>query len=201
MNLAEFSAMLRERARQRGLKLSTSEERLLSYFELTRRWNATINLTSLPLDSPTAETFDRLLIEPLVAAAELSLVEGPWFDLGSGGGSPAIPMKLALPHLTLTMVESKERKAAFLREVVRTLALSDTTVENLRFEALRQRTALAESAGLITVRAVKLDAEILDLCRFLLRPAGVLQTFGSAADQLAGFTFDAKAGYFSRCST
>ena len=35
-------------------------------------------------------------------------------DVGSGGGSPAIPLKLALPRLRLTMVEAKARKSAFL---------------------------------------------------------------------------------------
>ena len=51
----------------------------------------------------------------------------PWptrlMDIGSGGGSPAIPLKLALPHLHLTMVEAKVRKSAFLREASRQLEL------------------------------------------------------------------------------
>ena len=42
-------------------------------------------------------------------------------DIGSGGGSPAIPFKLAVPRLGLTMVEAKARKSAFLREAVRQL--------------------------------------------------------------------------------
>ena len=47
-----------------------------------------------------------------------------WFDIGSGGGSPAIPLKLARPTLPLPMVESKTRKAVFLREAVRALGLA-----------------------------------------------------------------------------
>ena len=44
-------------------------------------------------------------------------------DVGSGGGSPAIPLKLAVPRLSLTMVEAKARKSAFLREAIRHLGL------------------------------------------------------------------------------
>ena len=55
-------------------------------------------------------------------------------DLGSGGGSPAIPLKIARQALKLTMIESKERKSMFLREAIRTLGLADSSVENDRFE-------------------------------------------------------------------
>ena len=50
-------------------------------------------------------------------------------DIGSGGGSPAIPLKLATPGSALTMVEVKARKSAFLREAIRQLGLTDTQVE------------------------------------------------------------------------
>jgi 16S rRNA G527 N7-methylase RsmG len=44
---------------------------LEAYFELLTHWNARINLTALPLDPPTDETFDRLLVEPLAAAKQI----------------------------------------------------------------------------------------------------------------------------------
>ena len=46
-------------------------------------------------------------------------------DIGSGGGSPAIPLKLAAPRIKLWMVESKTRKSAFLREAIRQLDLRE----------------------------------------------------------------------------
>ena len=48
-------------------------------------------------------------------------------DVGSGGGSPAIPLKLAAPAVALTMVEVKARKSAFLREAIRQLELDSTS--------------------------------------------------------------------------
>ena len=89
-------------------------EPLEAYFQLLTQWNAKINLTALPLDPPTDETFDRLLVEPLAASKQIPThTPSVWFDLGSGGGSPAIPLKIARPALRLTMIESKERKSAF----------------------------------------------------------------------------------------
>ena len=69
------------------------------------------------------ETFDRLLIEPLIASRYLPSTDCSVIDVGSGGGSPAIPLKLAMPGISLRMVESKTRKAAFLREAVRRLVV------------------------------------------------------------------------------
>ena len=204
MNLAEFSAQLHSRARRSSVEhlLKGIEEPLYRYVELLRRWNATINLTALSLDPITPDTFDRLLIEPLAVATRLADVRGPWFDLGSGGGSPAIPIKVVLPHLDLTMVEARERKAAFLREAVRALGLGGTSVETLRFEALRKRAEFAGSAGLITVRAVRMDEEFQELCAYLLRDHGILVPIGCSGVELQGFTFDSETEFFRRkCST
>ncbi len=89
-----------------------------------------------PVEDAGDEAIDRLLIEPVLATKYLPAPDATVLDIGSGGGSPAIPMKLAAPGISLRMVESKTRKAAFLREVVRTLELDRTAVEAVRFEEL-----------------------------------------------------------------
>ena len=154
-------------------------EELGRYFELIAKWNATINLTALPLEPPTADTVDRLFIEPLAAARVFP--QGPlvWLDVGSGGGSPAIPLKILYPEASLTMVEAKARKAAFLREAVRLLALSQTFVENARFEVTAE--VHPASTQLVTSRAVKLDDVFASsVCR-LLSSKGHLLVFRSTS--------------------
>lgn len=145
-----------------------------AYFRLLAQWNVKINLTGLPLQAPTDDTFDRLFIEPLAAAALVANAPGIWFDLGSGGGSPALPLKLVRPALALTLVESKTRKAAFLREVVRALKLPATDVANVRFEELPDMT----KADLVTVRAVRPDAALFNVSARLLKRGGRLFLFG-----------------------
>src|SRR3954467_11057735 len=127
MTTIEFRDKLARRSRWAKAPITLNMlEPLEGYYRLLTHWNAKINLTALPLDPPTDETFDRLLVEPLGAAKQIPThTPAIWFDLGSGGGSPAIPLKIARPSLRLTMIESKERKGAFLREAIRTLELSD----------------------------------------------------------------------------
>ena len=155
------------------------------YFGLLARWNRTINLTALLLDPPSDTTVDRLLIEPLAAATWIPDVPGRWMDLGSVGGSPAIPLKIVRPQLTLTMVEARERKAAFLREAARDLALAGVDIVNARFESLKSRSDLTGRYTLVTVRAVKIDSNVLSLARTLLAPGGRLFLFGSHDSSLA----------------
>ena len=157
-------------------------EPLEAYFRLLTQWNAKINLTALPLEAPTDQTFDRLLVEPLAAARQIPDTSCAWFDLGSGGGSPAIPLKIARPSLKLTMIESKERKGAFLREAARVLGLTETTVASERFEDLAKRPEFSASGELVTVRAVKVDAELFETAALFLGNGGRLLLFRSGHD-------------------
>jgi 16S rRNA (guanine527-N7)-methyltransferase len=173
----EFRERLTRRARK--ARVRAPEEVLApleAYYRLLAQWNVKINLTALPLQAPTDATFDRLFIEPLLAAELIPDIPGTWFDLGSGGGSPALPLKMVRPSLSLTLVESKTRKAAFLREVVRALKLPGTEVANMRFQELPTPTPAAD---LVTVRAVRLDRALLDGSARLLRVGGHLLFFGT----------------------
>jgi 16S rRNA (guanine527-N7)-methyltransferase len=153
---------------------------LEAYFRLLAQWNAKINLTALPLDPPTDETFDRLLVEPLAASKQFPDIPVVWFDLGSGGGSPAIPLKIARPALRLTMIESKERKSAFLREAVRVMGLAHTDVATGRFEEASSKPEFAGKGNLVTVRAVRTDQLLFETAQKLLSITGQLLLFRPA---------------------
>jgi 16S rRNA (guanine527-N7)-methyltransferase len=175
-----FEERLADRARAVGVTLSPeSMARLETYVRLLSRWNLKINLTALPLNPLTDETVDRLLIEPLAAARYVSDRPHSWFDLGSGGGSPAIPMKILRMSAGLTMVESKSRKAAFLREVVRQLELPAVRVESTRIEDLSDLEDLSE---LVTFRAVRADRAIFATAARLLDIGGRIMWFGASAE-------------------
>jgi 16S rRNA (guanine527-N7)-methyltransferase len=179
----EFKDRLARRARRSKAPLTVPMlAPLEAYFRLLARWNATINLTALPLETPTDETFDRLLIEPLAASRQIPESGGVWFDLGSGGGSPAIPIKIARPALRLTMVESKGRKGAFLREVIRELELPGAEVTEARFEDLVARQEHSATADVITVRAVRTDDALFEVAGHLLKNSGRLLLFRPAHD-------------------
>lgn len=181
MNEREFGQRLRRRAKRAGASLPNGlTSRLWTYFELLFRWNARINLTSLSLDRPD-EAIDRLLIEPLLAVRqEIAGQRLKVLDVGSGGGSPAIPLKLAAPEIRLVMVESKARKSAFLREAARQLVL-DATVETARFEELLTRPDFHEAFDVVTLRAVRLEEKTLLRLQAFVRPGGRIFLFRSRA--------------------
>lgn len=171
---------LAKRARKAHLDLSQEViSRLAAYFELLKTWNQKVSLTSLPVSEDGEEALDRLLIEPALAAGFIPDSTSAVVDIGSGGGSPAIPMKLVAPAVSLRMIESKTRKAAFLREAVRQLKLSHTTVEASRVEELLIRPELHESADVVTVRAVRTEKKLLAGIQALMKPGGLLFLFRS----------------------
>jgi 16S rRNA (guanine527-N7)-methyltransferase len=144
----------------------------VAFYELLQRWNRTINLTSL---SDPDEAIDRLLLEPVAASAALPSA-ARLIDLGSGGGSPAIPLSLAGSASMLVMVESRSRKAAFLREAVRELGLT-AVVENARFEDVALRVEYRERMDLVSIRAVRLDSAVFAAAAAFLPPGGQVALF------------------------
>jgi 16S rRNA (guanine527-N7)-methyltransferase len=171
---------------------------LEDYLRLLARWNATINLTALPLDGFPDGTLDRLVTEALLAARFMPpLAARPeavaksdrqvsWFDLGSGGGSPALPLKIVRPDLRLTMVESRERKSAFLREAVRVLQLPQADVRTTRIEEV-----VAVNIDIITVRAISWTAVLAGAVSRMLALDGRALLFGSSVPELAGLELQA----------
>lgn len=147
---------------------------LKRYWTLLQRWNDRMNLTSLPLDPTSVPTINRLFIEPAVASSLVEDTRLLTYDLGSGGGSPAIPLHIFRSELQLTMVESRERKCAFLREAVREVGL-DAVVLTTRFEDLQ----MDPQTDLVTLRAVRLDGSLVSLLHGQLKQGARVMVFGA----------------------
>ncbi len=105
-----------------------------------------------------------------VAVAELIPADADIIDVGSGAGLPGVPLAIARPDLTVTLVEPLLRRASWLEEVVRALELERVTVVRGRAEDLSE----GLSAGYVTARAVAPLARLAGWCLPLLRPDGSL---------------------------
>jgi 16S rRNA (guanine527-N7)-methyltransferase len=179
----EFYERLSRRAKAADVELSIDlAEKLGTYYQLLTKWNAKINLTAFRL-TPEGDdqAIDRLLIEPVAAARYIPDNARSLLDAGSGGGSPALPLKLAANNLSLRMVEVKTRKAVFLRQAVRELGLRDAEVETARFEELLPRAELHEALDLVSIRAVRVEIRTLNTLQAFLRPGGKLMLFRGAS--------------------
>jgi len=181
VSASPLESRIRERLRRAGVSLDeTTLGQLALYYTLLERWGTRMNLTGLALANYPDATVDRLLVEAILAAPHVPDSPLVWFDFGSGGGSPAIPLKVMKPVAELTMVEARARKGAFLREVVSKLGLENARVMTARIEDLVGISG-GSSADLVTVRAVKLDSTLFSSAAHLLRPGGRLMLFGAAA--------------------
>jgi len=181
VNSREFQDRFIRRARRAGVSISPEvRAKLEIYYRLLATWNEKINLTGLNLSEPNADALDRLLIEPIVATRHVSAGVRRAIDIGSGGGSPAIPLALAMPSIQLLMVESKTRKSVFLKEALRSLDLAHADVATARFEELLSRPDLHEAHDLLTVRAVRIETRVLMTLQAFVRPGGQLFLFRGA---------------------
>lgn len=112
--------------------------RLEGWLELHQRWSRRINLTG-PAD--VEELIDRHLLD---CAAVLPLLPpGPLVDVGSGAGLPGLIVAILEPERRVFLLDSLERRCAFLEQAVLTLGLSNASVVNARFEQWQPPVRLA----------------------------------------------------------
>ena len=140
------------------------------YIDLLLRWNARINLTSVRQpDAIVTRHFGESLFAarhlfPDGAATSASLI-----DIGSGAGFPGVPIKLWNPQLRLTLIESNNKKVAFLRQLARTITLTDINIVPGRAEA-----HAGPAADVVTLRAVERFALAVPAAARLVAPGGRL---------------------------
>jgi len=119
-----------------GAELSVTQVgQLYEHYELLLRWNQRMNLTTV---KPGPEMVIRHYCESLFFAAHLPDDEVSVLDVGSGAGFPGIPMAILKPGWRVTLVESGQRKAVFLRESTRGLAnvsVLSQRIEDVAFKA------------------------------------------------------------------
>lgn len=139
------------------------------YREEIARWSARLSLTALrrPEDIVRVGFLDSLACLALIPREAKRAV-----DIGSGAGFPAIPLKLARPDLSFTLVEASRKKTTFLQHIVRRLRLSDVRVVQGRAEVLGQDPQEAGTYDLALARAVAPPADQMRLVRPFLRDEG-----------------------------
>jgi 16S rRNA (guanine527-N7)-methyltransferase len=118
---------------------------LATYLDLILKWNARTNLTAIRTPE---EIVQRHFGESLFAGAHLGAC-ATLLDFGSGAGFPGLPIQLLRPDISVTLAESQGKKAAFLREVIRSLGLP-TEVWAKRVETM----PATRQFDVVTLRAV-----------------------------------------------
>jgi 16S rRNA (guanine527-N7)-methyltransferase len=103
------------------------------YLSELKKWNRSYNLTALKTDHDiiVKHFLDSLLYTRALPKGKIRLA-----DAGTGAGFPGIPLKIVMPQLDLTLIESSRKKCSFLRHIVRALHLSEINIIEERLEQL-----------------------------------------------------------------
>ena len=167
-----------------GIGLSFEQKHIdlfLLYLRELQTWNRSFNLTGITSDEGIiikhfVDSLAAYTVEAIDPAARL-------LDVGTGAGFPGIPLKIARPDLTITLVEPSQKKASFLRFIIGRLQLHQTTLfdgtlaqyvqkhldgqpfDYITTRALKQEIVLKEGVSLITKngRAILYSSQPLDV--------------------------------------
>jgi 16S rRNA (guanine527-N7)-methyltransferase len=185
-------------ARELGIPLTVEQvNSLFLYVAELKKWNRQINLTAIKNDR---DVVIKHLLDSL--SYRKGFIPEPGLrllDMGSGAGFPAIPLKVAEPEISITLVESVKKKASFLRHIIRTLALPDAEVLDMRTGEVPA--AYENTYNLVTARAFAgMGAALADGTRFL--KAGGLMVLSRGPEEAikeqdmnsAGFVLEKRTG-------
>ena len=158
--------MIRAAASALGLALNDAAlERMLRFSATLALWNRRLRLTADPDPVRVAEQH----IADSLAVVGVLPDGGPIIDIGSGQGFPGIILGCVRPALEVVLIESRRRRASFLREAARQIPLPHVQVLEARAESVRE--PLAGRGRMVVARALRLDV-LLTLARPLLASDG-----------------------------
>ncbi len=180
---------LRELARPFGIELTDAQ---LAAFEMLYHellaWNTRVNLTAI---TEREQVIVKHFLDALSVAPHLPRTGSPRvIDVGTGAGLPGIPLKIALPHLRLTLVETTGKKVEFLQHAITQLALRDTLAIQARAEDLGHDPTQRAQYDAATARAVANLATLLEYTLPFVRVGGIFiaQKGIAVTDELAAAT-------------
>lgn len=155
-----------------GIRLGPEElDRFATYHEEILLWNRRINLIS---ERSAKEIAIRHFLDSLTPAPFLDRPAGTMIDIGSGGGFPGIPLRIALSGLQLSLVEASRKKSSFLLHLTRTLRLNGVQVIRRRVEEMTAEEGLAGRYDILISRAAFKLPDLIRMASFFLKPGGQL---------------------------
>jgi len=155
----------------RGYGLEAAPEltaKIAAYVELLTKWNRKIALTSV---TDPEEIVKFHFGESLFATSRYNLEKSRLADVGTGGGFPGLPLALAVPTLSVTLIESNLKKCAFLAEILRELRVRNAAIVSGRMESF---SSSLETFDFITARAFGQFDELRAWARVQLTDRGKL---------------------------
>ena len=156
-----------------GEKLELFEK----YYEILSFYNEKFNLTAI---TEKSEVYLKHFVDSLTGA---KFINGDFLDVGSGGGFPAVPIKILKSELKATLLEATGKKCEFLRELIKELGLKNTEVICGRAEELAHDKFYREKFEFCTARAVAALPALCEYCLPFVKKGGKFVAYKGDAEK------------------
>jgi len=156
-----------------------------TYLSLLLEWNQKFNLTAIR--EPRQIMVQHFLDSISLLQLDIIQEEDSVLDLGSGAGFPGIPIKIMLPQISLTLVDSVQKKVRFLNEAIKQLNLDQSEALHARAEDLAREADKREAYDVVVSRAVGEMRVLAEYCLPFVKQDGyfISHKGPGAADELA----------------
>lgn len=154
---------LRVAAEAIGVELNDTQiSQFLKYYEILVEWNSFMNLTGI---TEYEEVIQKHFVDSLALGKAINVNEAEsLIDIGTGAGFPGIPLKIAYPHLQVTLLDSLQKRIRFLNEVISQLGLTGVETIHGRAEDFAKPSMKREAYDLCVSRAVANLASLSEYC-------------------------------------
>lgn len=155
-------------------------DQLETFVDSLEKWNQRYNLISR---KDIDHIWEHHILPSLIPLTVIDFPENCWMlDIGSGGGLPAIPIKIIRPDLQVLLVDSVRKKTLFLQKITSDLGLTKISVLRERIENINTQGGFKERFDIVTARAVASISQIFNWSKPIFKKDGILLLWKGHSD-------------------